>query len=105
MRKFFSNQSNSWIVFLVFTLAMAWNFAQGAMVPAAARQLVVLESSNFGAGFLLQAKELAATSIALGPTMPPPIDEEVRVALGPTMPPPIDEEVRVASGPTMRPGR
>ena len=30
-------------------------------------------------------------------TMPPPVDEDLRIASGPTMPPPVDEDLRIAS--------
>ena len=85
MRKIFSNQSNSWIVLPVFTLAMAWNFAQGARVPAPVR--------HYSPGL--------ANSVALGPTMPPPCCDVTEngaglpVALGPTMPPPCCDAVEI----------
>jgi hypothetical protein len=83
MRKLFSNQSNSWIVLPVFTLAMAWNFAQGAGVPPTSHRPLPGR----------------ANSVASAPTRPP-IDENLRIATGPTAPPPVDENLRIATGPT-----
>jgi hypothetical protein len=94
MRKFFPNELNSWIVLPVFTLAMAWNFAQGAWLPAPSHQPL----------------PGLANSVALGPTMPPPCCDvsENRaggpVALGPTMPPPccdVLEIIHTESAPSL----
>ena len=88
MRKFLARQSNFVIVFTVFALAFAWNLAHGA-APAPSHPLPFLEGP--------------ANPIALGPTMPPPVGEDLRIALGPTMPPPVGEDLRIALGPTMPP--
>ena len=79
MRKFFCAQSN--IVLWVSTLAIACHLvAQTAYSP-----------------------KFIPTSIATGPTVPPPVDEDLRIATGPTLPPPVDEDLRIATGPTLPP--
>ncbi len=88
MRRFFENKLTFVAVVLLFALAFAWNFFHGAVTPPSP-------------GTLSITPDLVTESI--GPTMPPPPWEEVRVAIGPTMPPPPWEEVRVAIGPTMPP--
>jgi hypothetical protein len=51
----------------------------------------------------LAASRSFSPTVAVGPTMPPPPWEEIRLAVGPTMPPPPWEEIRLAVGPTMPP--
>jgi hypothetical protein len=101
MRKL-SNQSNSWIVLPVLTLAMAWNFAQGGGVPAPSdRSLPGMANSIASAPTLPLIDE--DLRIATCPTLPPPVDEDLRIATGPTLPPPVDEDLRIATGPTLPP--
>ena len=85
MKKIFSNKSNLSAVVSVFTLAIACNLGQG--IEASANRPI---------------PELTAV-IALGPTIPPPVDEISRLALGPTIPPPVNEISRLALGPTIPP--
>jgi hypothetical protein len=87
MRRFFENKVAFATVALLFALAFGWNLSHAAVASSAAPAALT--------------PNLVAQ--AVGPTMPPPPWEEVRVAVGPTMPPPPWEEVRVAVGPTMPP--
>jgi hypothetical protein len=107
---------------LMFSLAFAWNFANGASfvqpgtANRAAHATTKADSGKVDVVFGRMNEDSRIASeptfpppvdedvrIALGPTMPPPIDEDLRIALGPTMPPPIDEDLRIALGPTMPP--
>lgn len=79
MGHFFENKLAFAAVVLLFALAFAWNLAHGAALRPPAGSLTVTPD---------------VVIEAIGPTMPPPPWEEVRVAIGPTMPPPPWEEVR-----------
>ena len=79
MGNFFENKLAFAAVLLLFALALAWNLAHGGALTSSPGSLTVTPDL---------VKE------AVGPTMPPPPWEEIRVAVGPTMPPPLWEEVR-----------
>ena len=91
MRKFIENKAVYLIVLALFTLAFAWNFAHGAVLTSA--------SGTFDGSRVLGQ----GNHIADGPSIPPPVDEDLRVADGPTAPPPVDEDLRLADGPTAPP--
>jgi hypothetical protein len=90
LKKFFTSKSNSWIVVPIFTLAVSCNLGQGAGLSASSHQY-------------LRVVERQANRIALGPTFPPPVGQDLRIALGPTFPPPVGQDLRIALGPTFPP--
>ena len=73
MRRFLENKLFFATVAVLFGLALAWNLSHGATLPSFSAPLAITPD---------------LVTERLGPTMPPPPWEDVRVALGPTMPPP-----------------
>jgi hypothetical protein len=90
MRQFFSAKSRFQIVLSILTLAFALNSANGTPLPASSQPYLQIENGLFN-------------RMANGPTLPPPVDEDLRIANGPTLPPPVDEDLRIANGPTLAP--
>ena len=80
MKKFFSNQSNSWVVLPVCTLAITCHLIHSAQAVPSQK---IVPVSNLG------------SRLTTGPTLPPPVDENLRIATGPTLPPPVDENLRI----------
>jgi hypothetical protein len=93
MKKLIANKAVYVVVLTLFTLAFAWNLAHGSVLPQPSVQVMPPALENLPSG----------TMIASGPTIPPPVDEDIRIASGPTIPPPVDEDNRIASGPTIPP--
>ena len=107
MRKFFSqNKSNFKIVLSVSTLALALNWANAASLSASSHQTLQIEEGRanpVALGPTIPRRVDENLRLADGPTLPPPVDENLRLADGPTLPPPVDENLRLADGPTLPP--
>ncbi len=96
MRKLIANKVVYFVALTLFTVAFAGNRAHGTVLLKPLHHIIspissILESSP---GSLV---------VATGPTIPPPVDEDIRIATGPTIPPPVDEDIRIATGPTIPP--
>ena len=101
-KRLLENKTAYFILLVLFALAFAWNSAWGrGFCPAAG--LLPSASVSIASGPTLPPPVDENVRIASGPTLPPPVDENVRIASGPTLPPPVDENVRIASGPTLPP--
>ena len=65
------------------------------------RRLLKISAAGAVVMLALALSRSFTPAVAVGPTMPPPPWEEIRLAVGPTMPLPPWEEIRLAVGPTM----
>jgi hypothetical protein len=93
MGKLIANKAVYFVVLTLFTLAFTWNLAHGTVLLKPLCYVVTPVLSNLPGALL----------VATGPTIPPPVDEDIRIATGPTIPPPVDEDIRIATGPTIPP--
>ena len=107
MRTFIENKAVYLIVLALFTLAFAWNFAHGAVLTSASgafdRPRVLGQGNHIADGPSIPPPVDEDLRVADGPSIPPPVDEDLRVADGPSIPPPVDEDLRVADGPSIPP--
>jgi hypothetical protein len=100
MKKIFSDQSHFSAAVPVCTLVIACNLITGAQATSSNK---IVRPSMLGSRLTSLFLKNGTNYIATGPTLPPPVDEDLRIATGPTLPPPVDEDLRIATGPTLPP--
>jgi len=103
MQRFFENKLAFVAIFLLFTLAVAFNIAQGNVSPVAANQWTTSSAASLPHGPNMPPDPWDWNKVQHGPNMPPDPWDWHAATHGPNMPPDPWDWNKVQHGPNMPP--